>query len=333
MSNLSLFASAPVPAHIRDAGMSDIARALAGNAASGGKRISTKGGVFRLYSGGKEVAAIEDRFLDVVIVAAAPKVSRTFYAGKYVDGQATAPTCWSQDGDKPEASCKTKQAASCAACPQNVAGSGQGQSRACRYSQRLAVVLANDIEGDVMQVSLAATSIFGKEEGGNHPLQSYARAVVAAGGDPAKLVTQMRFDTKAPVPKLFFKPVRWLDAAEIDICSEKGSSIEAQQAVLMTVSQQDGVSVAAPAPLSIGAAPKMTKPTPAPAPEPEAEESAEEAPPPKAVKAKAKPAPVATPEPEVEEAAEPVVRAAKPVATAVPASSKLAATLSDWDDE
>lgn len=314
MSNLSLFASSPVPAHIKAAGMSDLAKSLAGGSGGGGKRISTKGGVFRLYSEGKEVAAIEDRFLDVVIVRAAPKVSRTFYAGQYIDGQNTAPTCWSQDGDVPDPSCKTKQAANCASCPQNVKGSGQGDSRACRYSQRLAVVLANDISGDVMQLSLAATSIFGREEGGNHPLQSYARAVIAAGGDPAKLVTQMRFDTKAPVPKLFFKPVRWLDADEIETCVAQGATPEAERAVLMTVSQQDGVPAAStPAPLAIGPAPT------APAA-------------PKAAKA-AKPAPAPAPAVEPEEPAEPTVRRAAPAKNAVPAASKLAATLSEWDDE
>ncbi len=310
MSNISLFNSA-VPAHIKAAGMSDLAKSLAGGSGQGGKRISTKGGVFRLYSEGKEVAAIEDRFLDIVIVRAAPKVSRTFYAGQYVDGQATAPTCWSQDGDVPDATCKTKQAPNCASCPQNVKGSGQGDSRACRYSQRLAVVLANDIEGDVMQLSLAATSIFGREEGGNHPLQSYARAIVAAGGDPAKLVTQMRFDTKAPVPKLFFKPVRWLDNDEIDTCAAKGATPEAERAVMMTVSQQDNVpSASAPAPLAIGPAPTA----------------------PKAAKA-AKPAPAPAPVAEPEEPAEPEVRRAAPAKNAVPAASKLASTLSEWDDE
>ena len=308
MSNLSLFANSPVPAHIKAAGMSDLAKSLAGGAGQSGKRISTKGGVFRLYSEGKEVAAIEDRFLDIVIVRAAPKVSRTFYAGTYVDGQATPPTCWSQDGDVPDAACKTKQAATCVSCPMNVKGSGQGESRACRYSQRLAVVLANDISGDVMQLSLAATSIFGREEGGNHPLQSYARAIVAAGGDPAKLVTQMRFDTKAPVPKLFFKPVRWLDADEIDTCATQGVTPEAERAVLMTVSQQDGVpSASTPAPLAIGPAPTAAKAV------------------------KPKPAPAAVAEPE--EAAEPEVRRAAPAKNAVPAASKLSSTLSEWDDE
>ena len=310
-NNLSLFANSAVPAHIKAAGMSALAKALAGGGGMGGKRISTKGGVFRLYSEGKEVAAIEDRHLDVVIVAAAPKVSRTFYAGQYVDGQNTPPTCWSQDGDVPATGCKTAQAASCATCPMNVKGSGQGDSRACRYSQRLAVVLANDMEGDVMQVSLAATSIFGREEGGNHPMQSYARAVMAAGGDPSGLVTQMKFDTKAPVPKLFFKPVRWLSAGELEICAAKGASPEAVAAITMTVSQQDTPAVAAPVPLGIPGAPaKAAKPAPAKA---------------------AKPAP--EPEAEPEEVAEPVVRSAAPAATAVPASSKLASTLAAWDDE
>lgn len=306
MSNISLFNPSQVPAHIKAAGMSDLAKSLAGGGGGGGKRISTKGGVFRLYADGKEVASIEDRHLDVVIVRAAPKVSRTYYAGQYVDGQAAAPTCWSQDGDVPDPTCKTKQADTCLSCPQNQKGSGQGDSRACRYSQRLAVVLANDIEGDVMQLSLAATSIFGREEGGNHPLQSYARAVIAAGGDPAKLVTQLKFDTKAPVPKLFFKPVRWLNEDEIETCAAKGESPEAVRAVMLTVSQQDGVgaSAPAPAPLGIGA-------------------------PPKAAKAK----PAAAPAPEPEENAEPEVRKAKPAANAVPAAGKLADTLSAWDDE
>lgn len=308
MSNITLFNSA-VPAHVKAAGMSDLAKSLAGgNGGGGGKRISTKGGVFRLYADGKEIASIEDRHLDVVIVRAAPKVSRTFYAGQYVDGQATAPTCWSQDGDVPDPTCKTKQSDTCMSCPQNQKGSGQGDSRACRYSQRLAVVLANDIEGDVMQLSLAATSIFGREENGNYPLQAYARAVMSAGGDPAKLVTRLKFDTKAPVPKLFFKPERWLTEEEIETCTAKGESPEAVRAVTMTVSQQDGVA-SAPAPLAIGNAPKSATSS-------------------KAAKPAVKPIEV-----QEDEAAEPEVRKAAPAKNAVPAAGKLAATLSEWDDE
>jgi hypothetical protein len=242
MSNLTTFNPSQLPAFARKGELSEIAKALTGGGTGTSmKRISTKGGVFRLIAGGKEVAAIDDRHLDVVIVNAAPKVSRTFYAGQFVEGQATAPSCWSADGDLPDSSIKEPQSKSCATCPQNIKGSGQGDSRACRFSQRLAVVLANDIEGDVMQLTLAATSIFGKEDGEKRPLQAYARFLAAQSISPETLVTRLKFDTKAAVPKLFFQPVRWLDDAEFETVSAKGLTEDAKRAVTMTVSQTDGV--------------------------------------------------------------------------------------------
>ena len=80
-----------VPAHIKQGSNSALAKALAGNAQ--GKRLSIKGGVFRLIVGGKEIASIEDRKLPVVIVNAMPNVGRTFYTGKYNEDQVTAPKC------------------------------------------------------------------------------------------------------------------------------------------------------------------------------------------------------------------------------------------------
>lgn len=244
MSNITTFNPSQLPAFARKGEMSAIAKALTGggNGGTSIKRISTKGGVFRLIAGGKEVAAIDDRHLDVVIVNAAPKVSRTFYAGQFVEGQASAPDCWSADGDTPDPSGKAVQSKSCANCPQNIKGSGQGETRACRFSQRLAVVLANDLDGDVMQLTLAATSIFGKDEGDDRrPLQAYARYLAAQNIGPEMVVTRLKFDTKAAVPKLFFKPVRWLDDVEFATTAEKGQSEDAKRAVTMTVSQADGV--------------------------------------------------------------------------------------------
>jgi len=242
MSNLTTFNPSQLPAFARKGELSAIAKALTGGGTGTSmKRISTKGGVFRLIAGGKEVAAIDDRHLDVVIVNAAPKVSRTFYASQFVEGEAKAPDCWSADGDLPDATASQPQAKSCATCPQNIKGSGQGDSRACRFSQRLAVVLANDMEGDVMQLTLAATSIFGKEDGDKRPLQAYARYLAAQNISPETLVTRLKFDTKAAVPKLFFQPVRWLDDTEFAGVIEKGQSEEAKRAVTMTVAQADGV--------------------------------------------------------------------------------------------
>ena len=241
MSELAVFNPTQLPAFARKGELSDLARSLAGGSTSSMKRISTKGGVFRLIAGGKEIAAIDDRHLDVVVVQAAPKISRTYYSGTYEEGVASAPNCWSADGEKPDASVEEPQCSNCASCPQNAKGSGQGDSRACRFSQRLAVVLANDMGGDVMQLNLAATSIFGKEDGDKRPLQAYARYLAAQGLSPEMLVTRLRFDTKAAVPKLFFQPVRWLDDAEYAVALEKGQTDDAKRAVTMTVAQTDGV--------------------------------------------------------------------------------------------
>jgi hypothetical protein len=235
---LTAFNPAKLPAFAKSVELSDLAKSLAGGGSNNfGKRISVKGGVFRLLSGSEEVASIDDRHLDVVIVQAAPKISRTFYAGTYEEGASKAPECWSADGEKPDASAKEPQASNCASCPQNAKGSGQGESRACRFSQRLAVVLANDVGGDVMQLTLSATSIFGKEEGDKRPLQAYARFLAAQSISPETVVTRLRFDTKAAVPKLFFQPMRWLSEEEYEVVKDKSSSTEAKQAVTMTVSQ------------------------------------------------------------------------------------------------
>jgi len=238
MSELTTFNPSKLPAFAKSAELSSLAKSLAGGVGVSQKRISTKGGVFRLIAGGKEVAAIDDRHLDVVIVQAAPKISRTYYAGTYEEGANSAPTCWSADGDTPDASIDAPQAPSCASCPQNAKGSGLGDSRACRFSQRLAVVLANDMEGDVMQLTLAATSIFGKEDGDKRPLQAYARYLAAQSINPETLVTRMRFDTKAAVPKLFFQPMRWLTDDEYAVCAKKGQSTDAKNAITMSVSKK-----------------------------------------------------------------------------------------------
>lgn len=238
MGEIAKFNPAQPPAFARKGELSTLAKSLAGGGISGGgKRISIKGGVFRLMADGKEITSIDDRHLDVVIVNAASKISRTYYEGTYEEGVSKAPDCWSADGDKPDATAENPQGNDCASCPMNVKGSGQGESKACRFSQRLAVVLANDIGGDVMQLTLAATSIFGKEEGEKRPLQAYARYLAALSVSPETLVTRLRFDTKAAVPKLFFQPVRYLEDDEYELVVEKSQSVAAKQAITMTVAK------------------------------------------------------------------------------------------------
>ena len=301
MSNVALFSGSNVPAFAKKGELSDLAKSLAGGAGGGGKRVSIKGGVFRLLVAGKEVAAIDERYLDVVIVNAAPKIGRTFYAKAYDGETLTGPDCWSENGETPNPDAANKQSDRCATCPQNVKGSGMGESRACRFSQRLAVVLADNVDGDVMQLQLPATSIFGKEEGDKRPLQAYARYLAAQGVSPETLVTRMQFDTKAEAPKLFFKPMRWLTEEEYESAVRQGQTDDAKRAITMTVAKTDKVE----APLAL----EGTKP-------------------------KAKAAPKAEePAAEEEENAPPTKRKSKseePAAAAKPNLAKLAA---QWDDE
>jgi hypothetical protein len=315
MSNVALFSGSNVPAFAKKAELSALAKSLAGGAGGGGgKRISIKGGVFRLMMDGKEVAAIDERFLDVVIVNAAPKIGRTFYMKAYDGDAPSGPDCWSADGEKPDASAANPQSKTCATCPQNIKGSGNGESRACRFSQRLAVTLASDIEGDVMQLQLPATSIFGKEDGDNRPLQAYARYLAAQGVSPETLVTRMKFDTKSESPKLHFKAMRWLTEDEYATAVEQGKTEDAKRAVTMTVAQTDKVA----APLALeGKSPAKSK----------TEDDEPPAPPPASKKKASKPAVK-----EEEEDVEPtVVKAEKPA----PSGSKatLAKLAAEWDDE
>jgi len=327
MSNITLFNSSNVPAFARNNELSDTAKALTGGGTGvSTKRISIKGGVFRLVAGGKEITSIEDRHLDVVIVRAAPKVSRIFYAGAYDADKIVRPDCWSNDGEKPDASIESPQNKTCMGCPQNEAGSGMGNSRACRFQQRLAVVLADNLEGDVLQLTLPATSIFGKEDGDKRPLQAYARFIAAQNPpvNPEQIVTRMKFDTKAESPKLFFQPVRWLTDDEYPAVVAQSESDDAKKAVTLTVAQADGVKAA---PMAIpGAAPKAVAKTRPMGELMDEEEAAAVA------TTKAAKAPKTKPAADVDD--EPEVRKESAKTNAVPAKkSKLADIVSDWDDE
>ena len=66
--------------------------------------------------------------LQAVVLRGKPGKEKAWYATKYTPGQETqAPDCSSDDGVKPNADSRLKQCESCAACAQNVFGSGTNQ--------------------------------------------------------------------------------------------------------------------------------------------------------------------------------------------------------------
>ena len=118
------------------------------------------------------------------------------------------------------------------------------------------MVLENNPDGDVLQLTLPATSIFGKEDGDKRGLQAYARylAVQSPPVNPEQIVTRMKFDIQSESPKLTFQPQRWLTEDEYEISLKQGANPDADRAVVMTAAQADGVKAA---PMRIaGTAPK-----------------------------------------------------------------------------
>jgi hypothetical protein len=211
---------------------------------------------------GEEIAKNENRSMNIVIVNGNPKVSRQFYAGKYTPGETTSPDCWSNDGDKPDASIEYPQHSSCDGCPQNIKGSGQGDSRACRYQQRLAVLLADDIEGDVFQLLLPSQSIFGRGDVDKMPFQQYAKYVGSMGRSLGTLITEMRLDSDSATPKLTFKPVGYLTREQWLVAKEKADSPAAKAAVIQTAAQTDGAKKVAPKAVAVEAEPAQEVPEP-----------------------------------------------------------------------
>jgi hypothetical protein len=176
--------------------------AVAGKSGGGGgggsKRISIKGGVFRKYVGGKEVAAIEDRHMNVIFVKMAPDPSRTYYTDAYREGEKVSPACWSSNSKTPDPEVRNPQSSSCDTCQWSVKGSGQGGSgAACRLSWRTAVVLPNDPSGDVMQLVLPATSAFAKEDSGKWGFRPYCQYLANNNISAKHVITKMQFDTSA----------------------------------------------------------------------------------------------------------------------------------------
>lgn len=201
------------------------------------RRISLKGGKFRNLVNGDQVSVSNNDTLNVVIIDAAA-VSRTFYDGEYNPEVVTAPTCWSSDTDKPDDNVDAPQASRCADCEQNVKGSGKGESRACRYSQKIAVSLEEDMD-NVYQMQLPATSIFGDTKEGKMPMQAYARFLKAHNTPVIAVVTEIKFDENSSVPKLFFSPSRPLEEVELNKAVASVESDATKNAIQMRVFDTD----------------------------------------------------------------------------------------------
>lgn len=216
--------------------MMDVNKTLAGNANSGtSRRISIKGGRFREMVNGEQVRVNSSGSMNIVVLGTS-KISRTYYDGAYDPETPLPPTCWSPDSEKPSPDVPEEnvKARACRDCPMNIKGSGQGESRACRFSVRLAVALENDYT-KVYQVQLPATSLFGDGKNGMMGMQAYSKYLSANDMPIIGLVTQMYFDENSETPKLYFKPLRPLDNEELRDVLDLADHEDVERVTTMTV--------------------------------------------------------------------------------------------------
>lgn len=264
MSNeIVTFSLTSVPDYLREE-QSELTKSLMENMGSSLKRISIRGRKFRCVVGGEEVARIDKDYMDVIIVNVAKDPARQYYPGAYdPKAEATPPVCWSADSRVPHPSVDDPQAKSCAECPQNIAGSGQGASKACRLSKRIAVVLLDDLNSGVYMLQMPATSVFGKGDAAHMPYDQYFKFISSQNQSIDRIVTRIRFDDDSDAPKLYFSAVAYPPKEALSLLVEYGKSQEAKMAVTMSVPKKlDGPKqIAAPAEPTVRAAKAEKAPT------------------------------------------------------------------------
>lgn len=316
MSTNIVPANVQVPAHLanRIGAPSALAQAVTGGIGGGAEypRISIKGSRFRIVEGDTETV-LQQTEIDVVIVGANPRLSKTFYAKQWTpDAEPSQPDCFSLDGIAPDPESTAPQNDLCASCPQNAWGSkinpttGQ-EIKACSDLKRLAVVAADDASGPIYLLNVTPAALKG--------LNQYQKELSVRGIPPEIVKTRISFDTDASFPKLKFGFAGFLDADVQEVVDGLFGTPDVKK-ITGEVPRQAVAVPAVSAPKAVAAPPAAPKPAVV-TPEPVAAAPAPEPTPAKRGFGAAKSAPKAKP------------AAAKPVAAAPAAQAAAAVSLAD----
>jgi len=222
MGNITTFKD-NLPAHLQNVKLDDFTKAFTSSGGSS-KRISLRGRVFRLVDGGKEIAKNTDPHLDVVIVNGSKSVQKKYFATDYNPDEAAQPDCWSSNGERPDAEVADPQADHCKECKRAIKGSASGGKTQCKFSWNLALVLKNNMAGDIYQLVVPSKSLFGTGDVDHMPFIQYAKYVAQSGYNLNMLTTRLTFDTDSDYPKLTFSNVAFLDSDDYDISVKQGES-------------------------------------------------------------------------------------------------------------
>jgi hypothetical protein len=254
--------------------------AMGGIKAGGFPRISIGGAKFHLIDGddkilltdpnNRELPAMQ---LEVSVVGFNPGVSKTYYKGKWQEGDADEPDCSSDDGITPDPHVAAPQCTNCAGCPQNQWGSKiseQGkQIKACSDNKRLVILPVSDLDASkAIAFTITPASL--------KPWAEYVRALDSRGVEISTCVTKIQFDPTVTFPKLQFKFGRYLTPEELAIVRERETEDDVRLIASPRKSAPQSPRAAAPAapaqPATVAPAPSApvapTAPAAAPPPAP-----------------------------------------------------------------
>ena len=224
-----------MPAHLKQAAESKaLAKEFSGNVQSGFPVLKYRGKTWRVSQGGEEQVLVDDeddaiQSTYLVLIKSNENLSKTYYKGKYSEGDNSKPDCWSANGVAPDPNVPKPVASKCQGCPMNAWGSrvsdeGKKQ-KACQDVRRMAVMMEHELvavaegekdmdDADVMLLRVPGGSL--------NPLKDYVEKKLLPKGGllPFMLVTRIGFDNDAAYPKFTFKAARFLDEDEFGTVEE-----------------------------------------------------------------------------------------------------------------
>lgn len=209
-----------LPDHLKHLAVATSTKDLTDGVGAGFDVLKFKGKVWQVQSGDQRIPLLNEdndpmASIELVLLKANPKITKTYYAEGYTEGADGKPTCWSNDGKTPSANVDKPCAVSCATCPNNVIGSkvgddGVSKSKACSDNRRLAVMnlsyipLDGEIKAQLLRLPYNSMK----------SLADLGRTLSAQNVPYNAVVVRARFDMTKAFPLVQFEPKRWMSADE-----------------------------------------------------------------------------------------------------------------------
>ena len=172
--------------------------------------ISYKGKAWKLKLGEEETYVLDAQnqpvpSIEVILVAANPRLSRIYYEGDYIEGSNASPDCYSMDGLVPDPGISNPVSPQCATCPKQEWGSkitDEGKrSKACQDNRRVAVVFPHDLQANGQDANVFLLRV---PPASLQALKAYSDKVGKKGYNVFNLQTRIGFELEAAYPKFTF---------------------------------------------------------------------------------------------------------------------------------